>query len=92
MEIEEIRLCTLRHLLEETHDIALSSHKTEEEDGTADNNSDKEKEDKDNNDPNTTPSTPHNGWITNQSQWTLTDLMPQTTGGAEEEEMQPGEM
>ena len=55
VEIEEIRLCTLQHLLEKTHHIACSSHRTEEEDGTATNNSDKEEGDKDSSNPNTTP-------------------------------------
>ena len=52
LEIEEIHLYALQHLLEEMHHITLSSHKTKEEDGTTANDSDKEKEDKDNNNPN----------------------------------------
>ena len=56
VKIEEICLCTLQHLLEETHHIAHSSPRTKEKDGTVANNSGKE-EDKDNNDPNTTPPT-----------------------------------
>ena len=60
VEIEEIHLRALQHLLEETHRIACSSHKTEEEDGTVTSDLDKE-EDKDNSDPNTTPPTHHNG-------------------------------
>ena len=68
VEIEEIRLHALRHLLEETHCIACSSSKTGEEDGTATNDSDKEEEeDRGNNDLNTTPPTHHNRWTTNQS-------------------------
>ena len=55
VEIEEIRLRALRHLLEETHCITLSSPKTREEDETVTSNSDKEEGDKDNNDPSTTP-------------------------------------
>ena len=55
MEAEEIRLCALRHLLEETHRIAHSSPRTEEEDGTVTSDLDKEEEDRDNNDPSTTP-------------------------------------
>ena len=55
VEIEEIRLHALRHLLEETHCIARSSSKTEGEDGTVTNDSGKaEEEDKDNSDPSTT--------------------------------------
>ena len=62
LEVEEIRLRALRHFLEETHRIAHSSHKTEEEDGTVTNDSAKEEEeDKDNNDPSTTPPTHHDG-------------------------------
>ena len=61
VEIEEIRLRALRHLLEETHRIACSSNRTEEEDGTVTNDSDKEEEDKDSNDPNITPPMHHNG-------------------------------
>ena len=62
-EIEEIRLHALRHLLEETHCIACSSPRTEEEDGTVTSDLDKEEEeeDKGNNDPNTTPPTHCNG-------------------------------
>ena len=55
VEVEEIHLRALRHLLEETHRIAHSSRRTEEEDGTVTNDSDKEEEDKDNSDPSTTP-------------------------------------
>ena len=54
LEVEETRLHALRHLLEETHRIAHSSNRTEEEDGTVTNDSAKEEEGKDNNDPNTT--------------------------------------
>ena len=61
MEIEEICLHTLQHLLEEMHCIALSFPKAEEEDGTATSDSGKEEEDKDNNDLNTTPPMHHNG-------------------------------
>ena len=61
VEIKEICLHTLRHLLEETRYIALSSHKTEEEDGTVTSDSDKEGEGKDNNNPNTTPPMHCNG-------------------------------
>ena len=61
VEIKEICLCTLRHLLEEMHCIAHSSPRTEEEDGTVTNNSDKEEEDKDNNNPSTTPPMRRNG-------------------------------
>ena len=61
LEIEEIRLHTLRHLLEETHCIAHSSLRTEEEDGTVTNDSGKEEGDKDSSDPNTTPPTPRDG-------------------------------
>ena len=61
VEIEEICLCALRHLLEETHCIARSSNKIEEEDGTVTNDSGKEEEDKDNNDPSTTPPTCRDG-------------------------------
>ena len=41
--------------------IALSSHKTEEEDGTVTNNLDKEEEDKDSSNPSITPPMHHNG-------------------------------
>ena len=61
VEAEEIRLRALRHLLEETHRIVHSSNRTEEEDGTVTNNSDKEEEDRDNSDPNITPPTHHDG-------------------------------
>ena len=61
VKAEEIRLRTLRHLLEETHCIAHSSNRTEGEDGTVTNDSGKEEEDKDNNDPDTTPPTHCNG-------------------------------
>ena len=61
VEAEEIPLRALRHLLEEMHRIAHSSNRTEEEDGTVTNNSAKEGEDKDNNDPNTTPPTHRDG-------------------------------
>ena len=61
VEIEEICLHTLQHLLEEMHCIALSSPKAEEEDGTATSDSGKEEEDKDNNNLNTTPPMHHNG-------------------------------
>ena len=64
LEVEEIHLRALRHFLEETHRIARSSPRTEEEDGTVTNDSAKEEEegkDKDNNDHNTTPPTHHNG-------------------------------
>ena len=55
VEIEEIHLHALRHLLEETHRIAHSSNRTEEEDGTVTSDSDKEEEeDRGNNDPSTT--------------------------------------
>ena len=67
VEIEETRLCTLWHLLEKTHRIALSFHK-EEEDGTATNNSDKEEEDKDSNDLSTTLPMHCDRWTINQSQ------------------------
>ena len=55
VEIEEIRLHTLRHLLEEMHCITHSSPRTEEEDGTVTNDLGKKGEDKGNSDPNTTP-------------------------------------
>ena len=61
VEAEEIRLHALRHLLEEMHCIAHSSPRTEGEDGTVTNDSDKEEEDRDNNDPNTTPPTHRDG-------------------------------
>ena len=61
VEAEEIRLRALQHLLEETHCIAHSSPRTEGEDGTVTNNLDKEEEDKDNNDPSTTPPTHRDG-------------------------------
>ena len=60
VEIEEIRLRTLQHLLEETHCIAHSSPRTEGEDGTVTNDLDKE-EGEDNSDPNTIPPTHHDG-------------------------------
>ena len=61
VEIEEIRLRALQHLLEEMHHIARSSHRTEEGDGTVTNGLDKEEEDKDNNDPSITPPTYRDG-------------------------------
>ena len=62
LEVEETHLRALRHFLEETHRIAHSSLRTEEEDGTVTNDSAKEEvEDKDNNDPNTTPPTHRDG-------------------------------
>ena len=61
LEVEETRLRALRHLLEETHRIAHSSNRTEEEDGTVTNDLAKEEEDKDNNDPNITPPTHRDG-------------------------------
>ena len=57
VEIEEIHLHALRHLLEKMHRIALSSRRTREEDGTVTNGLDKEEEDKNNSDPSTTPPT-----------------------------------
>ena len=64
VEIEEIHLRALRHLLEEMHCIARSSSKTEEEDGTVTNDSGKEEEDKgdkDSSDPSSTLPTHHDG-------------------------------
>ena len=61
LEVEEIRLRALRHFLEETHRIAHSFPRTEEEDGTVTNDLDKEEEGKDNSDPNTTPPTHRDG-------------------------------
>ena len=61
MEVEEICLHALRHLLEEMHRIAHSSRRTEEEDGTVTNDLDKEEEDRDNSDPSTTPPTHRDG-------------------------------
>ena len=61
LEVEETRLRALRHFLEETHRIGRSSLRTEEEDGTVTNDSDKAEEDKDNNDPSTTPPTHRDG-------------------------------
>ena len=61
LEVEKTRLRALRHFLEETHRIAHSSPRTEEEDGTVTNDSAKEEEDKDNNDPSITPPTHHDG-------------------------------
>ena len=61
LEVEETRLRALRHFLEETHRIAHSSNRTEEEDGTVTNDLVKEEEDKDNSDPSTTPPTHHDG-------------------------------
>ena len=59
VEIEEICLCALRHLLEETHHIDCSSRRTEEEDGIVTNDLDREEKDKDSSDHNTTPPTHH---------------------------------
>ena len=61
VEMEEIRLRALRHLLEEMHHIACSSPRAGEEDGTVTNDLAKEEEDKDNHDPSTTPPTHHDG-------------------------------
>ena len=62
LEVEETRLRALRHFLEEMHRIAHSSPRTEEEDGTVTSDLDKEEEeDKDSNDPNTTPPTHRDG-------------------------------
>ena len=61
MEIQEICLHALQHLLEEMYHITLSSHKTEEEDGTVTSNLDKEEEDKDHSNPSTTPPMYYNG-------------------------------
>ena len=61
LEVEETRLNALRHLLEEMYRIARSSNRTEEEDGTVTNDLAKEGEDKDNNEPNTTPPTHRDG-------------------------------
>ena len=92
MEIEEICLCALQHLLEEMHCIACSSPKTEEEDGTITNDLDKEEEGKDNNNLSTTQPMHRDGWTTSQFPWTSIDPELQTIGGAEEEGMQPEEM
>ena len=64
VEIEEICLRALQHLLEKMHRIARSSSKTEEEDGTVTNDSGKEEEDKgdkDSSDPSSTLPTHHDG-------------------------------
>ena len=58
---EETRLRALRLSLEETHRTAHSSPKTEGEDGTVTNDSDKEEEAKDSSALNTTPPTHRGG-------------------------------